>query len=267
MGSTSQHRPKGTSNAEFFLDLHEPGTVFHAHGTVDNVFYAAVERPSSPGEVTALIVQTWWSPTSFFNFTYKDMSESMGPVQTSAPEKVLAALTPTENLTALEWREEVRQRHAQRKAMRGLRDGDRVRLAYPLSFTDGAKIDTFTIRRDQCAQRTAGATRRTKVSLVHEWSTYRLPDWQDRVVEIIRDGESIATPLGQMQPENRYVAKVERLSWSRDPQVAALLKERYNAGPYDPLAILARREFRAGEPWEGLDAALALAEQETQRSA
>lgn len=241
MGWTSQHREKGTTNEDFFLDNFNAGTRFHATGTVDGVFYAAVESPNNPGEVWGFVVLTTWAPNSHHNFTYKDMSESMGPCESKAPLAVLNALTETTSPFALEWRERVAQHHAQRKALHGLKAGDQVVLAERLNFTSGDSLDTFTIQR-----RSVGRGTQTRVALTNEGRHYKISHWQDRVVAVIRDGERTDTPLAVVRAENAYVRGVRELGFNRDH--AEVLAGRYGESVVASGGVerAARVEFRGG---------------------
>lgn len=75
-----------------------------ASSFVGSVWYAAVHviRPSDAGHsidcVTALVYLTQGTAQS--GFGYKDMDESMGPVETRCPVKILDMLSPVHNLGA-----------------------------------------------------------------------------------------------------------------------------------------------------------------------
>ena len=249
MGWTSMHRDKGTSNKDFFQEDFDTGTKFHAYGTVNGVFYAAVETPRNPGEVWALVVLTKWVPNDYHNFVFKDMSEEMGPHEHRAPLSVLNALTPTDHPTALEWRERVSQHHEQRAALRGLKDGDQVVLSMPLRFTDGQERDTFTIRR----QAIRGG--RTKMVLTDGgFQRFSLPNWQDMTAAVLRDGEREETPLSLRREENQYVNCVEGLCMRASAEDRAALAEHYGVvakpGVLVELRHLARQEFRRGDRFD-----------------
>lgn len=203
---------------------------------------AAVETPHEPGKVWALIAITRWSPKEFFNFSFKDMSEDAGPYYyCRAPLSVLKALTPTDNICALEWRDQVAHYHKQRKALRGLQDGDQVVLSASLTFSDGTERDTFTIKR----RATLGG--RTKAVLTDgDYAAYRISNWQDMALAVIRDGERIDTPLAARREEDFYVNAVERLKYSAEGHQRVI--ERYG----DSLGVgyLARLEFRRGDVFE-----------------
>jgi hypothetical protein len=67
-----------------------------ASAMVGSTFYAAVQQqPGTPdaGKVWALVVLTWKS-SGYFNFTYKEMDEDMGPTEATCPDKILDLLSP-----------------------------------------------------------------------------------------------------------------------------------------------------------------------------
>lgn len=252
MGWTTLHRDKGISNADFFFAGGQYATagkyVVHASGTVGTVFYAAVSRTDKPEEVLAFVALTSWSPNSYYNFGYKDMDETVMPFYFEAPEAVLDALTDTDNLTALEWRQRCRDHHAQRKGLRNLRDGDVVVLDKAVGFTDGSTQDHFTIRR----HRTRGNG--TRVVLTANGAAYRLPDWQDAAVAVVRDGVSTPTHYAEIADELAYAARVERLWWDANDRDAAreAMKTRYGVS-HSSVTHLARAEFREGNVWPELE--------------
>lgn len=239
MGWTTLHRDKGTTNADFFFGA-ESGRTVHAHGTVHGVFYAAVESSTNPGEVWAFVALTSWAPNAYHNFGYKDMDETCGPGVFQAPQNVLDALTPTEHTTALWWRDKCAAHQAQRKALRGLQDGDQIVLSQPLRFTNGAEIDTFAV-----AHRGGRS-----VGLSHGGLRYRVPHWQDTVVAVTRAGTTHPTPLALRGEENAYVRSVEVLRHVDREAV----ESHYGTGAYASADAewCARQEFRSGERWARL---------------
>ena len=72
------------------------------------VGYAAVEitnRNTLDKEVIAFVYLFNYFPSKYHNFGYKDMDETMGPVESNCPMRLLKLLTPTDNKWANEWRE------------------------------------------------------------------------------------------------------------------------------------------------------------------
>lgn len=74
---------------------------------------------------------------------YKDMDEGMGPVQSEAPLALLSLLSPTSKEYALDWRDRCRKTAALKS--RKVTDGDVIRLAQPMTFTDGIERSLFKV--------------------------------------------------------------------------------------------------------------------------
>lgn len=187
MGWISAHRDKGISNADYFNDLLGSDRTILANATINGAFYAAV-RDDDDGQVWGFVALVQWT-RGFYNFTYKDMSETMGPAVTDAPAKVLDLLTPTDHEHALAWRKQCRASsdHKQRAstALRGLRDGDTITLRKALRFSDGQTRDTFTVALwpDRAG--------RKQVQLSDEHVIFNVPRWRSRVASVVKNGERI----------------------------------------------------------------------------
>lgn len=109
--------------------------------------YAAVETtyPDGRTEVWAAVFALGFYPRARWGetFSYKDMTESMGPRQTDCPRRILERLTPTDNKYANEWRAKCWER-IHRRENNKLKPGDYIRFAEPLKFTDSeTRFDTF----------------------------------------------------------------------------------------------------------------------------
>lgn len=96
-------------------------------------------------EVFAIVCKVMWNPRSktWENFGYKDMDESVGPCEDSCPAYILDLLTPTDKEYALDWRRRCRANLARRA--RKIEDGDRIKLASALTFSDGHVGDEFIV--------------------------------------------------------------------------------------------------------------------------
>lgn len=126
-------------------------------------WYAAVRTVSEPDRVWGLIVLV---QRGGGQFSYKDMTETMGPVACDAPKKVLDALTPTDNEYANEWRNACRARLARPKVT----SGARVKFAHTMTFSNGDEMDTFIfVSRNRF--REGGCT-------------YSIPGWRDRAYTV-----------------------------------------------------------------------------------
>lgn len=105
--------------------------------------YAAVENTVT-GDVFAMVYLLRYQPGAEdgCDFGYKDIEESMGPVEADCPERILKLLTPTEYPYAQEWRERCWANIERRKL---LRKGNRIRFEDPIRFTDGARLSLFEV--------------------------------------------------------------------------------------------------------------------------
>ena len=99
---------------------------------VGTVYYAAIRQlrrfvpgtngketetiPESEQTVFGIVFLTGTNIKDYFNFGYKDMDESMHPYYYDCPAGILKLLSPTDSASANEWRENCRQRAAQKKA-------------------------------------------------------------------------------------------------------------------------------------------------------
>lgn len=90
---------------------------------VGSVYYAAIENltrygekqpdgsrpieyiPEAERKTWAAVFLTSADSRSYFNFSYKDMSEDMGPYEATCPASILSLLSPTDSEYALAWRE------------------------------------------------------------------------------------------------------------------------------------------------------------------
>lgn len=148
--------PKAYLDAQFTYDRkYDDGStyamrVLESACVGNRVWYAAtrVERSGQEPYVIALVCLVRWTPNAKdgFLFAYKDMEESMGPCEAECPERILRRLTPTTNRHALDWRERCRARLRLRS--RKIEDGMRIRLAAPLTFTDGFVGSDFIVVKE-----------------------------------------------------------------------------------------------------------------------
>ena len=115
----------------------------------NRVYYAAAQVLANGigGEIFAIVCLVRWNPNDKEGmiFGYKDLDETMGPNEASCPETSLKLLTPTQNEHALDWRKRCLA-NLQRRS-RKLQDGDRIKLAAPMKFTDGHEGDEFIVEK------------------------------------------------------------------------------------------------------------------------
>lgn len=74
---------------------------------VGTTYYAAVKSPRD-GKVGAVIILTKIDRNGYCNFGMKWLGEEDGPFKCECPKSVLDALSPTDNESAIEWREKCR---------------------------------------------------------------------------------------------------------------------------------------------------------------
>lgn len=149
MGSTGIHLERGRKAVDaIFSDLNPAMTVL-AHrtrrtsGEWQHVTYAAV-RNGNTDEVFGLVVLTHRNPSPhvYFNFHYKYVDETMGPVESDCPAEILDLLTETEHEHAIEWRARCRRNIENPPPV--VKIGATVEFATELRFGDGVKEQSFT---------------------------------------------------------------------------------------------------------------------------
>lgn len=100
---------------------------------VGGTYYAAVEDKT--GRVFAVVILTHCSGKEYFNFCYKLMDESYGPVESDCPDSILNLLSNTEEEYSLNWRTRCRKRNKDRKGLKSLSIGSQICI-----HTDGKSI-------------------------------------------------------------------------------------------------------------------------------
>lgn len=122
-------------------------TVLASSCPQNRTYYAAVQVmvDGIGKEVFAVVCKVMWNPRSKTgeHFGYKDMDESCGPCEDNCPASILDLLTPTDREHALDWRRRCRA-NLERRA-RKVEDGDRIKLASALTFSDGHVGDEFIV--------------------------------------------------------------------------------------------------------------------------
>jgi hypothetical protein len=162
MGTTFQHRARGTSDREFFQGLMGERYTILDCATIsprkDGAFYAAVRtnEGEEADKVWAFIALVHWVPGEY-NFGYKDMDERMGPNAAECPARILDLLSSLPECSdphpdycgtcaAREWRASCQVVAANRERAAKVRPGQVVRFTRPITFTSGAELDTLTFK-------------------------------------------------------------------------------------------------------------------------
>lgn len=101
---------------------------------VGSTYYAAVavvkdydndlqEIPEDQQRVIGIVILTSVDMKDDYNFSYKLVSEDMGPVQYDCPESILKLLSPAESNTILQWRSKCHKHTEARKTLNRLSVG------------------------------------------------------------------------------------------------------------------------------------------------
>lgn len=119
-------------NAGFFRVVKSSlvGTVYYAaveplkrYGKKDaSGNYQIEDIPENERCIHAEVFLTSVNIRDYFNFAYKDMSESMGPCEDNCPSSILDLLSPTDDEWALEWRKRCRANIEARKDPNALKN-------------------------------------------------------------------------------------------------------------------------------------------------
>lgn len=115
-----------------------------------NHFY--VDIPAEEQQVSAVIFLTSTDMKDYFNFSYKDMCESMGPYECDCPKSILDLLSPTDNENANEWRKACYERHANKKkcktnSISRLPIGSVIKVTMPCRTTLYKEGDVVTLTK------------------------------------------------------------------------------------------------------------------------
>lgn len=101
--------------------------------------YGAMEitGPGAEHRVIGIVFLLKYAPKEYpYDFGYKDLDEDMGPFESQCPDRVLDLLTPTENETALRWRERCREYNQETRRISALKK----KLGVLLSPRDGKPL-------------------------------------------------------------------------------------------------------------------------------
>lgn len=132
------------------------GATVLATATVGNVIYAAIRNfDDEAGTSYVFAGVILFRNSRKDGFGYKDMCESMGPVECNCPDRIMRLLSPVEQIPnpgySAQWRAAVAARKAERAQRRAgapaaLRINDVVRLAHEVTLRPGGlKAQAFRV--------------------------------------------------------------------------------------------------------------------------
>lgn len=117
MGWCALNKPKEMTVEQFFQASYfgQKSTILKSSLINMREFYAAVKTGDDVWAFVALVNFSGPNKWDRMNFAYKDMDETCGPYYFNCPKKILSLLSPTDNESALKWRETCRQQIAKKK--------------------------------------------------------------------------------------------------------------------------------------------------------
>ena len=178
MGWTSMHAThykngkvdrKAECDAYFMEDLNRGYYDVIKSSMVGSTYYAAVKPlkkygkdvdgnkiivdiPTNEQRVFGVVMLTSTDSKDYYNFSYKDMDESMGPCYYDCPKGVLDLLTPTDNEWANNWRTKCREKLEKKKnanALNKLPVGTIIQVTMPFDTKYYGEGDVVKLRKDK----------------------------------------------------------------------------------------------------------------------
>lgn len=176
MGWTSTHKPNYLTTIEYFRNI----LTSDNHEVLDIAFvqrseiYAAVKIHSTQ-EVVAFVAMVTFGK-GYYNLSYKNMDESMGPAINNCPERILKLLSPTDCDSALKWRKQCMDRIKKRKSNPKLQRGMVIRFKNEILFRHGSELNTFIVLNPRSSIFSDARYIR---------SLYRITNFRDREFEVV----------------------------------------------------------------------------------
>lgn len=163
MGWTYCERPDGQTIKEFFarrFGWDSPTTTQRLVGcsvVALRTAYLAIrqtDKTTGVSLINAVVCQLDYAPHDRFNQGFKDVEESMGPIEDACPRKILDLLSPVEDLYeggnasdwAAAWRARCQTRIERAAKRPSLKTGAYLIFDEPMAFASGEKRAVFYIR-------------------------------------------------------------------------------------------------------------------------
>lgn len=115
---------------------------------VNSVYYAAIEQKNNETKETkifATICLTKVDNKKYFNFSFKEMNEFMGPCEHKCPIGILEILSQTDNAMAIDWRVRCRNYHRKRNIINSLpaygRKNGKIKFTPSYNLSSGYQKD------------------------------------------------------------------------------------------------------------------------------
>ena len=180
----SQFYLKGKSSKavkEFFKEEFEREDNFELidYSRKGNTVYMAVKNIVK-NEVFAVVTMISFQDGEFF---WKEMDETVGPVQVECPQRILKKLSPTEHEYAKDWRKRCWEYH-ERNSTKKYEHGQVLQFPNKISFTNGFEGDTFVLLKEGRRFRFVPYVNQSDISGV--CGRYQISRWRKREPKIIK---------------------------------------------------------------------------------
>jgi hypothetical protein len=145
MGWTSFNLPKGTVK-EWFKKTWEEGDKYKVIDSAlvnRSTMYGAIEKVSTK-EIFCAVFLIRWSK-GYYNFSYKDMTEHVGPCECACPKRIMELLTelaPTSEY-AIAWRKRVQEYWNKKANVNKLANDSIIKTNEAIRFTNGSDYQYF----------------------------------------------------------------------------------------------------------------------------
>ena len=145
MGWTSFNLPKGTVK-EWFKKTWEEGDNYKVIDSAlvnRSTMYGAIEKVATK-EIFCAVFLIRWSK-GYYNFSYKDMTEHVGPCECACPERIMKLLTELEPTSeyAIAWRKRVQEYWNNKANVRKLANDTVVKVSEAVRFNNGSDYQYF----------------------------------------------------------------------------------------------------------------------------
>lgn len=151
---------------------------------VGSTYYAAVKsfnKTNGFEYVCAIVCLTSTDMKDYFNFSYKDMDETMGPRENNCPKCILDLLTPTDNEYANNWRKVCRENLAKKNnpdALNKLPLGSVIQFTLPYDTTLNKAGALITLEKTNCWSKKA-----------YWMQQGRYVKWSSKLINFMTDGK------------------------------------------------------------------------------
>lgn len=184
MGWTSMYTGFGSGNSrrikEFIMDEWTSPKIqpidFSRKG---NTIYQAI-KVIETGEVFAVVTMISFHKGEFY---WKDIDETMGPVQEDCPQRILKLLSPTDSDFANDWRKRCWEYHKRQKSLK-YEHGDLLEFPREITFTDGYETNQMILIKEGRKMLFAPYNGQEKAP---SYGLYRITNWRKQEPVVVKN--------------------------------------------------------------------------------